>query len=359
MQIAFTEAQIAIRDEAAKLLAEAASSQRVRAVVAQGASHDDALWARVSGELGWCALLVPEERGGLGLGCVELAILMEETGRRLAPLPVLSTLGLALPYLLAAPDSDTRGALLAGIADGTLIASLADATASARRHGDGFILHGAPCLVPDGAIADAILLPAHLEGDGAALFVLRPGDIAPVTSLDPTRGLARLSFDGAVIDGDLCLGIGLDLAVAKARARIALAAECLGGAQSCLDITLAYIAERVQFGRRIASFQAIKHRCAELSVRIETARSAVMGAAFLADAGGDGLAQEAAFAKALAAETFCRAAEEAIQLHGGVGFTWEYDPQLFFKRAQANAALLGGSDALYAEIAETLLGSAA
>ena len=137
-------------------------------------------------------------------------------------------------------------------------------------------------------------------------------------------------------------------------------ATCLGrGAQACLDITLAYIAERVQFGRRIASFQAIKHRCAELSVRIETARSAVMGAAFLADAGGVGLIDEAAFAKALAAETFCRSAEEAIQLHGGVGFTWEYDPQLFFKRAQGNAALLGGSDALYAEIAETQLGGAA
>ena len=363
MQLALTEAQTAIRDEAAKLLADAASSAHVRAVIERSTDYDDALWALVSGELGWCALPVPEAQGGLGLGCVELAILMEETRRRLAPVPVLSTLGLALPFLLAAPESSARADLLAGIAAGTVIASLADSTATARRHGDGFILHGASCLVSDGAIADEILLRAHLDGDGAVLFAVRPGEsgvaIASVTSLDPTRGLARLTFDGAQVRGVACLGVGIDLAPAVARARIALAAECLGGAQSCLDITMAYIAERVQFGRRIASFQAIKHRCAELSVRIETARSAVMGAAFLADAGGDKLVEEAAFAKALAAETFCRAAEEAIQLHGGVGFTWEYDPQLFFKRAQANAALLGSSDSLYAEIAETLLGSAA
>lgn len=352
-----------IRDAAATFLAEQSGSAAVRA--AHG--HDAGLWRAMREDLGWCGIAIPADLGGMGLGQVERALLMEQMGRRLAAVPYLASACLATDALLHAATPAARQRYLPALADGTLDAALAlpapagwepdQCTVSASRCGTGYRLSGRVAQVPGAAQAALLLVPARLDWQSGAfgLFALDAGSagiaVTALATLDATRPIARLELcqAGAVRidphDDPARFDAGLRRAVRLAM--LAQAAEQVGAAWQCLDLTLDYVKQRSQFGRPIASFQAVKHRCAQMLVTLEAARSAVYGA--LRSLPDDAAAFEAAGAKDAANRALFFCAQEAIQLHGGAGFTWEYDPQLYFKRAQAARSWLGddaGCDAL-------------
>ncbi|RXV67363.1 acyl-CoA dehydrogenase [Burkholderia stabilis] len=375
MDLALTDEQAMIRDAAADVLAERSASADVRRALEQSAGRDDALWAALAGELGWNALALPEAAGGLGLGAVEQTVLMEQLGRRVACVPYFSTACLAATAL-AGCDTPLATGWLAKIAEGACSATLAlpfDLPAGSRplpvvaeETAGGYALSGAIEQVIDGARADLLLVPARIanEGQSLAVFAIDVATatgltVTPLETLDATRPIARVAFEETRVSRDALLA-GRDAAPVLERtawfAALALAAEQLGGAQQCLDLTLDYTSQRVQFGRTIASFQAVKHRCAQMMVSIESARSAVLGSAHAwdAEAGatpGAALRADIAAAKAAANDAYAFCAQEAIQLHGGVGFTWEYDPHLYFKRAQASGAQFGTTPQLLEWIA--------
>ncbi|RQR39983.1 MULTISPECIES: acyl-CoA dehydrogenase family protein [unclassified Burkholderia] len=377
MDLALTDEQAMIRDAAADVLAERSASADVRRAIEQAAGRDDALWAALAGELGWNALALPEAAGGMGLGAVEQTLLMEQLGRRVACVPYFSTACLAATALAGC---DTPGATgwLAKLAEGACSATLAlplelpagagQLPVVAEEAAGGYALSGTIEQVIDGARADLLMIPARIANEGQAIGVFAI-DVAtvsglcvtPLDTLDATRPIARVVLDEARVSRDALFASGAAAAKLLERtawfAALALAAEQLGGAQQCLDLTLDYTGQRVQFGRAIASFQAVKHRCAQMMVLIESARSAVLGAAHAwdAEAGsgtpGAALRADVAAAKAAANDAYAFCAQEAIQLHGGVGFTWEYDPHLYFKRAQASGAQFGSTPQLLEWIA--------
>ncbi|WP_427307194.1 acyl-CoA dehydrogenase family protein [Cupriavidus sp. H39] len=361
-----------VRDSARDYLAAHSDSAAVRRATEAGPAHDDALWRAIAGELGWCGIALPETVGGAGLGAPGLVLLQEQLGQRLACVPFWSTACVAAPWLqgsvghsapwlerLAAGECRAAAVLPDDGGwhyDGVRIAAQADA--------QGFVLRGSAAQVADAAGADWLLVPARLEEDEPALFLLEPAAlaqdarfaIAPLDTLDRTRPLASLRLEGLPVAASACVARGDAAVQGLARAwwhgKLMLAAEQLGAAQQCLDLTVAYASERVQFGRAIGSFQAVKHRCAQMMVVAEAARSAVYGAAQAWEAAEAAEARLEICAAAVAADDALRfCAQEAIQLHGGVGFTWEYDPQLYFKRAQAASQWLGGAGAALAYIA--------
>ena len=338
MRFAFTDEQAMIAETAKAFFAEQATSERTRAAMAR-TGVDDALWQAFTAELGLAGVAVPESEGGVGLGMVELAILAEEAGRHVAALPLLASVGLAIPAILAGGSADRKAHLLPRLAAGDLVASFAEA-APGTTWIDG-ALTGAALHVPHGARADLFVIAV----DETAVLVERdaPGlTVTPLTSMDQTRPYARLDF-GAVAAEPLADPAATLVAVRRIGALV-IAADSLGGAQACLDRTVAYAQERVQFGRAIGSFQAIKHRLADMMVAVEQARSAVYWAACAIDEGSDEAAFAVHAAKAFACDTYSDAAGEMIQLHGGIGFTWEHDAHLYFKRARGNRGLLGTPD---------------
>ena len=362
MNFAFTEEQQELRAAARAFLAEASSSERVRAAMASELGYDPEVWKRNGSELGWPAVIVPEECGGIGLGAVELIALAETMGESLLCSPFFATVCLAAQAVLAAGDPAQREQYLAPIAEGQARATLAHAepglahdevALEARRDGDGYRLEGAKRYVIDGHGADWLVVSARSPGsrgdDGVSLFVV-PGDAAgltrePLPTMDQTRRQAQLRFAGVRVAASARLGDEGAGAAPLRRAldlgAIALAAECVGGAQRCLDLSVADAKEREQFGRPIGSFQAIKHKCADMMVKVETARSAAYYAACAAAEGAGDLSVAASLAKAYCSEAYYHCAAESIQIFGGVGFTWEYDPHLYFKRARASESLLG------------------
>jgi alkylation response protein AidB-like acyl-CoA dehydrogenase len=352
MQFSWTEEQQALRRQARQILKQESSSAAVRRAMASERGWEPELWTQLV-ELGWTALLVPEEHGGLGLGWVELAAIFEEAGAALLCAPLFSTVALATNLLLLADGEAPARALLGEIAAGRLRATVAWAdpddgapVASARRDGDGVLLAGGRGFVLDGHTADLLIVSAREEG-GLGLYVV-PAETRglgrqPRSTLDPTRKLAdvrladvrlpataRLPGDGAAL-----LGRALD------RAKIVLAAEQLGGAERCLELSVEYAKTRVQFGRPIGSFQAIKHRCADMLLLVESARSACAWAAWCAATDDAELPAAAAVARSYVSDAFLRTAAETIQVHGGMGFTWEHDAHLYFRRARSSASLLG------------------
>ncbi|RQS37477.1 acyl-CoA dehydrogenase [Burkholderia sp. Bp8992] len=376
MDLAFTDEQAMIRDAAADVLAERSASADVRRALEQSAGRDDGLWATLAGELGWNALALPEAAGGLGLGAVEQTVLMEQLGRRVACVPYFATACLAATAL-AGCDTPLANGWLAKIAEGACSATLAlpfdlpvgawKLPVVAAEAAGGYALSGTVEQAIDGARADLLVMPARIanEGQSIGLFAIDVASasglaVTPLDTLDATRPIARVVFDDTRVSREGLFASGAAAARALERAgwfaALALAAEQLGGAQQCLDLTLDYTSQRVQFGRVIASFQAVKHRCAQMMVLIEAARSAVLGAAHAwdAEAGatpGAALRADIAAAKAAANDAYAFCAQEAIQLHGGVGFTWEYDPHLYFKRAQASGAQFGSTPQLLEWIA--------
>ncbi|MDN2583313.1 acyl-CoA dehydrogenase family protein [Aquibium sp. ELW1220] len=364
MDLQLSPDQIFMRDEARRLLAERSGSEQLRRAIGAG-GFDAALWSTIGGELAWCAVAVPEEAGGLGLGAPELALLAEECGRRLAPVPFWSSACLAAPLVAALGAGEAGAALLGRIAAGEAAACawpgiggadpLCGTIPVARRAGGGWTVSATIAAVLDASSAAFFLVPASADGGLGLFAVERPAAaVEPLEGIDLMRPAARLVLDGAAASRIDSAGFSArDFDDALMTARLAEAAEQVGAAQGALDLTLAYVAERVQFGRTIASFQAVKHRCAALLVEISEARSLVHGAARSLDP------LEVAAAGVLATQALFRAAEEAIQLHGGVGNTWEYDPHLYLRRAQATAAVFGSTDEKLAIIADALLGDAA
>lgn len=352
MSLTLSDEQRALQETTADFLAAHTNARKE-------ADADAELWSRIV-ELGWAAVQVPEDFDGLGLGPVELALLMEEMGRRLVRTPFLGNVVLAQTALLQAGTTEAQQGALAALAYGERTATLilgpgldaepASLSVKARRDGEGWVLAGeAAQVLDDGLLTHAYVAARIEEAPGVALFALA-ADAAgltrtPLDVFDLTRPQARWTFAdvrvGAEARVDDPARVLAGLARTRVLAALQLAAEQVGGAAQCLQLAVDYTKERVQFGKPVASFQAVKHRVAEMMVRMETARSTVRGVAAQVAQGAQGnglddaaLAAEVAAARVQATEAYRYCAQEAIQLHGGVGFTWEYDPQLHFKRAQ-------------------------
>lgn len=350
MRFAFTEEQAMIAETAKAFFAENATSERTRAAMA-GNGVDAALWNAFTQELGLAGVAIPEDFGGVGLGMIELAILAEEAGRNTAALPFLASIGLAASAILAGGSDEQKQRWLPRLATGEIIASFAIANgedAPGATLGDG-MMTGAALHVPHGANADLYVVAA---ANGVAIVERSaPGlSVTPLTTMDQTRPYARLDFGGAT--ADVLPDGAAALKAALANGWLMIAADALGGAQACLDRTVAYAQERVQFGRTIGSFQAVKHRLANMMVEIEQTRSAVYWAACAVDEGSPEAALALHAAKAFACDTYQNCAGEMIQLHGGIGFTWEHDAHLYFKRARSDASLLGTPDWHREEVAK-------
>jgi alkylation response protein AidB-like acyl-CoA dehydrogenase len=365
MNFALDAEQEQLRATARAFLAQCSSSPQVRAAMDSELGWDPAVWRRIAAELGWTAVIVPEAYGGLGLGHVELAVLMEEMGAALLCAPFLSTVCLAANALVVGGSEAQKQELLARIAAGDALATLAwtepngrwDATAveavARRAAGGDFVLSGRKTFVPDGHAADVVLVAARREGSrgeaGVSLFAL-PGDAPglarrPLRTMDRTRRQAELTLESVPAPASALVGDeggGWPILQKTIHlAAVALAAEQVGGAQRCLDMAVDYARQRVQFGRPIGSFQAIKHKCANMLVQVESARSASYFAACTAAEDGAELPLAASLAKAWCSDAYFRCAAENVQIHGGIGFTWEHDAHLYLKRAKSSETLLG------------------
>lgn len=356
MNFEFSEDQQFVQHTAREFLAEHAGLEVCRAVLESKRPYDAELWKGVA-EMGWLGAAVPESFGGAGLGHLELVLLAEEMGRSLAPIPFSSSVYLATEALLLAGSDDQKKRYLPRLASGELIGTFAlaeglagsDATRVETRFSEGQ-LSGEKLPVPDGEVAGLAVVAAR-SGQGAPSLVLveLDGDGVeriPVESIDPSRGLVRLRFDRAPGEFLGEAGRGAELAEHLLdRAAVLFAFEQLGGASRALDLTRGQALERYAFGRPVASFQAIKHRLADLYCAIELARSNDYYGAWALSHGNDELALAACNARVASTEAFELAAKEMIQIYGGVGFTWEYDCHLFYRRARWLDALLGGAGA--------------
>jgi alkylation response protein AidB-like acyl-CoA dehydrogenase len=350
MNFGFSEEQELLRKTARDFLGEHASMKRVRECMAAPEPFDAGLWARLA-ELGWTGLALPEAHGGAGLSLVELCIVLEELGRTLAPVPFLPSV-IAGSALLELGDAEQRAQWLPGIAAGRTLATLAiteergsdepQALAlEALRDGSGWRLRGAKLFVPDAQAADLFLVVARTGGSGASglgLFAVprdAPGlSLEPLRSMDLLRPLARLELRDVRVPAQALLGGSPDAwpAIERVldRARVMICAEMVGGAEKCLEDAVRYAKERVQFGKPIGVNQAIKHKCADMLFQVESARSITYYAAWAGREDNEEAALCAAMAKAYVGDAYRFVSAENIQIHGGVGFTWEYDCHLYF-----------------------------
>jgi len=361
MNFAFSSEQEEFRETIARFFEERAPLTEVFQLMETASGHDPGLWKQMAEELGLQGVHVPEAYGGQGFGFLELGLVLEEMGRALVCSPFFSSVCLASDAILAAGTEEQKQRWLPGLASGESIGTLAlldegdawDAerlTLEARRDGDAVVLDGRKRLVTDGAHATLLVVAAREPGtrgaEGVTLAVVEaPADGIEVTaheSLDMTRKLADLRFEGVRA---LPLGspgaAGPALARTLDRARIALALESTGGAERCLNDAVAYAKERIQFGRAVGSFQAIKHKLAEVLLEVESGKSAAYWASWVASEDRDELALAAAVAKSFCDDAYVKASEDNIHVHGGIGVTWETTPHLFSKRAKSNSILLG------------------
>ncbi len=365
MDFSYSPDQEELRTTVRRFLADKAPLAKVRAAVDTDLGYDAALWQQMAGQLGLPGLHLPEEHGGSGTGLLEPAVVLEETGRALSSTPYSAVLFASLAVLHLGSE-EHRALLLPALAAGDSVATLAlvehgSATGTsglqttALSRGEGVTLTGTKTLVEHGHTADVLLVSAVGDGGAVRLYVVQgdaPGVLrSRLDALDLTRPVARVSFDAAsaVPLGD---ATGLDGFVDVLCAL--LACEQVGGTAACLDMATAYAKDRLQFNRPIGSFQAVKHRLAEMLVALDGARAAAQYAVFAADSGSPELATVAPLAKAEASEAFTFAAGWNIQVHGGVGFTWEQDAHLYFRRAWADSALYGVPAAQRARLADRL-----
>ena len=353
MDYAFTAEQDQFRDVLARFLGDKSPATEIRKLMETDTGYDPEVWQQVCGDMGLAGLHLPEDFGGAGYGPVELGVVMEEQGRALLCAPYLSSAVMAGQAIAMAGTDDQKAALLPGIADGSVIATLAvtetqgvwsedDVQLTATSSGDGFALNGAKRFVADGATAELIVVAGRTE-KGVSLFTVA-GEAdglmrSALPGMDPTRKIADLTFDNtpAQLLGEEGAAPLQDIYNAVL---IAFAHEQIGGAQAMLDSAVEYAKLRVQFGRTIGSFQGLKHWFADLKVAIELAKAAAYQAAqHLAD--GEDATAFASMAKAATSEAFLNAAAACIQFHGGIGFTWENDTHLWFKRAKSSEVFLG------------------
>ncbi len=368
MYFDLTDEQQAIKSTAHDFLASRFKSERLREIAASADGFDAAGWKEMA-ELGWTGLALPEEWGGQGLGTVELAILFEEMGYALAPSPLFSNtiVGLALSFC-GSDDQRERylRPLAAGEKRGTPALWDAGSAAnpggfrlSAEEDGDVVVLTGEKILVMDAASADFFLVAT---ADGRRHIVGSDADgvtIAPEASIDPTRRFSSVRLDGVrVAAADSLPGSEAEYFEVFHRLCVALAAESTGIAQRTMEMAVAYAKDRQQFGRPIGAYQAVSHRCAQMLLETENSRSAVYGAAWAADAEPESLHLAASMAKAYAGDAGWRVPDASIQVHGGIGFTWEHDLHFFLKRGRSNAAIFGDSKWHRERVADTVLARA-
>jgi alkylation response protein AidB-like acyl-CoA dehydrogenase len=328
MRFHLSEDQRDIQRTAKDLLASRSPWERVR-VHAEAGTYDDALW-RELGELGWPGIAVAEEHGGQGLGVVELAVLLEELGYACAVTPFLGSV-LAAGALSVAGSEEQQARWLPGLASGELRGALG----------------AAGQLVPDAAGADVVVL---VDVAARSAWVQDGGAVEAVDAIDPTRRFGRLTAGGEPLEGDA--GAAID------RALVAISADLVGVCQRAQDMTVEYVKDRKQFGVPVGSFQAVQHKAAQMLLETEGSRASTLYAAWTADAEPASLPMAAAMAKAWASDAGRSSTAQAIQLHGGIGFTWEADVHWLFKRAQLDAALLGGGGAHRARVAALASGRA-
>ncbi len=368
MYFDLTDEQQAIKSTAHDFLASRFKSERIREIAASESGFDESGWKEMA-ELGWAGLALPEEWGGQGLGTVDLAVLFEEMGYALAPSPLFSNtiVGLALA---AAGSDEQKERWLRPLAEGEMRATPALFDADSPAHpgaftmpveqsGDGVVLNGEKTLVMDAASAHLLLVATadgarHLVEAGASGVT-----IVPEESIDLTRRLSSVRFEGVEVAPENTLpGAPADYLPVLFRACVAIAAESTGIAQRALEMSVAYAKDRQQFGRPIGAYQAVSHRCAQMLLETENSRSAVYGAAWAADAEPESLPLAASMAKAYASDAGWRVPDMAIQVHGGIGFTWEHDLHFFLKRGRANAAMLGDAKWHRERVADAVLAGA-
>ncbi len=356
MNFAFSEEQEELRNIVRQFLEAKSPEAAVREQMETETGFDPEVWAQMAEQLGLQSLIIPEEFGGQGFGYVELIVVLEEMGRSLLCAPYFSSVVLAANTLIHSGDDAAKSAHLPGIASGETIATDAftepngkwDASGielTATKAGDTYKLNGTKMFVLDGHTANLILVAGQTDA-GVSIFAVQ-GDAAGLTrtalsTMDQTRKQAKLEFadvEGTLVGTD---GGGWDLlSTVLDLAAVALAAEQVGGAQMCLDMSVEYAKVRVQFGRPIGSFQAIKHKCADMLLEVESAKSAAYYAGWCASEMNDELPAVASLAKAYCSDAYFHAAAENIQIHGGIGFTWEHPAHLYFKRAKSSELLFG------------------
>jgi alkylation response protein AidB-like acyl-CoA dehydrogenase len=339
MELLLSDEQRALREAARSFLEKEAPISYARAMMDDPRGRSDEVWRKMA-DLGWMGLPFPEEAGGVGLGFSSLAILLAEMGRVVLPGPYFSTVVLAGLTILEAGTDEQEKELLPAISAGdvTITAALTGDDVTVGPDSD---LNGTARYVIDGATADRIIVAAEgalylAEGDGVSA--------TPVTAMDATRKVAHVRFDNARAER---LGErDTSKAVARVldRVYVALAAEMLGGAERVVEMSVQYAKERVQFDRPIGSFQAVKHRAADMLLDVESLRNAVSFAAWAIERDHPDAPVAASMAKAYACDAFRRVASSGIQVHGGIGFTWEHDLHLYFKRAKGSEAAFGSAD---------------
>ncbi|MDG4668075.1 acyl-CoA dehydrogenase family protein [Mycobacterium sp. 236(2023)] len=348
-----------LRSTARRFFEKNSPEEVVRATMESSPAFDRALWQAMSDQLGLPAILVPEEFGGAGFGFGFAALVMEELGRALVCAPFLSTAVIAVEALVASEDAVNGGEMLSAIAEGSLLVAVAftdkhghleatqdDADGVRARHlGDGWALTGVRQFVIDAAVADVLLVLAETDGGWSLFRVPASGTgvtIETLDTLDLTRGQAHVHFDDAPAQLVGEAGRGHDYAKrALTAGLVGIAAEQVGGARRAMEMSVDYAKVREQFGRPIGSFQAIKHKCADMLMGVESGTSAVHAAALAIEEGSAESALLASLAKAYCSDAYCQVAAENIQVHGGIGFTWEHPAHLYFRRAKSTRVLFG------------------
>jgi alkylation response protein AidB-like acyl-CoA dehydrogenase len=368
IDLLYTETETDLRGAVRGLLDDKAAWRDVLARTETGQTYDDKLWHTLAAEVGVAGLLISEEHGGAGASAREAAVVAEELGRTIAPVPFLGSAVIATTALIAAGDTTLLPELASGAATAALAVPFASGTRTrpqptvrldAPQASDGpgqYRLTGTVTGVADALPADVLLVPADSVPN--ALYAVRAGDPGvgkrPLVSLDMTRQLCEIRLDQAPAR-QIAVGAAAEQAVAAALLAGAgiLASEQFGLAEMCLGTTVGYVQERHQFARPVGGFQAIKHRLADLWVQVTQARAAARYAAgWLAAGSGAETALAVALAKAACSDAALKAAQEMIQLHGGIGFTWEHPAHLYLKRAKADSLALGTADAHRASLGE-------
>jgi alkylation response protein AidB-like acyl-CoA dehydrogenase len=361
MNFAFTDDQVLLRNSVRSALEQQCKPAHVRAMMDDPRGYGEALWSEMA-KLGWLGLPFGEEHGGAGLGLVELCLVLEELGRAAYPGPyfpsvVLGGLGLALggsaaqkeKWLSAVAAGKAR--LSAALVEGSLDWDPASTSAAALPRGDGWTLAGMKRFVPWAHVADAVLIPARAP-EGLSLFLVDPRapgvTLSPMVGIDLASRWSEMRLKDVTVKADAVVGrpgtAGPLLEALLRRAAVCASAEMLGAARRCLDLSVEYAKVREQFGQPIGSFQAIRHRCAEMLMAAENSHSAVYYAAWALTAGAEDAAVAASICKAYVSEAARQVSGDAIQVHGGIGFTWEYDLHLYVKRAKALEPLFGDAE---------------
>jgi len=362
MDFGFSEEQEMLRSSARDFLTKEAPMTYVRKMMDDERGYTDALWRKMA-ELGWMGLVLPEEHGGSGLDFVDMVVVLEEMGRVVLPGPFFSTVILAGVAINDGGNAAQKAKYLPRIADGSLKATFAQLEPSGRWDADGIqlraqsqggggVLDGTKLFVPDANVADLFVVAARTGGsgtDGITLFLVdakTPGiTVTMLKTMDQTRKLGEIAFSGVKVGADAVLGtVGGGWSLLERvvdRGKVGLAAEMCGGAQRVLEMSVDYAKVREQFGKPIGSFQAIQHKCANMLVEVESSKSITYYAAWAVANDVPEAPLAAAMAKAYTSDAYRHTAGEGIQIHGGIGFTWEHDMHIYFKRAKSSEVTFG------------------